>query len=226
MYRAAEFKSYFVGTVGAAPNTYNTYNSFLSRIDKAIGGLDEAIKRDGTDAILEWGRNYKEAPFDVYPSHARSVLKRYIQFSIEAENPTEDAEEQVLDQPLEPTGLAFRIEKEMQAAVRKQLSNIEPGLLEADGGTEVSTSTGRLDILAKDARGGHVVIELKAGVCPPGAIEQVLGYAQSIEEERGGKARALLIAADFPDRMRAAAKRIPSVQLLTYEFALKFEKVQ
>ena len=225
MYRVSEFKEYFIGSVGAAPNTYNTYNSYLQRIDRAIGGLDETIAKNGTDAILSWGRSYTEAPFDVYPSQARSVLKRYVQFLIDVANPTEDLAEAEA-QPLEPTGLAFRLEKEMQTGVRKQLFNIEPGLVEADDGVEVTTATGRVDILAKDLSGGLVVIELKAGICPSGAIEQALGYAQSIEEERGGKVRALLIASEFPDRMRAAAKRIPNLQLVTYEFALKFKQVQ
>jgi RecB family endonuclease NucS len=226
MYKTSEFKDYFIGAVGATPATFNTYNSFLSRIDKALGGLDEAITRDGTDAVLNWGRTTSDPPFDGYPSHARSALKRYIQFLIERQTPTEDVEIESKEEPLEPTGLAFRLEKEMQAGVRRQLANIEQGLTEADGGVELSTSTGRLDILARDAKGVLAAIELKAGVCPPGAIEQALGYAQAISEERSEEVRAILIASEFPDRMRAAARRIPNLQLLKYEFSLKFNPVK
>jgi hypothetical protein len=227
MYQLAAFKDYFLNKVGAAPNTFNTYNSFLSRIDKAVGGLDEKIAKEGTDSTLAWSRSAKEPPFDVYPSHARSVLKRYIGFLIESQSPDDDEVIENETAPLEPTGLAFKLEKEMQAAVRKQLSNLEQGLAEADGGSELSVSTGSIDILAKDKIGNYVVIELKAGRCPPGAMEQALGYAQSVSEEKNVEdVRVLLIASDFTDRVRAAAKRTIGLKLLTYEFSLRFNQIE
>lgn len=227
MYRASDFKDYFLNKIGAAPNTINNYNSFLQRIDKAIGGLDEKIASEGTDKVLEWGRTTNLPPFDVYPSHARSVLKRYVGFLIEAQSPEDDDVIETETAALEPTGLAFKLEKEMQAAVRKQLGNLEPGLVEADGGSEYSVSTGSIDILAKDNNGKFVVIELKAGKCPPGAMEQALGYAQSIaEEEEDEQVRVMLIASDFSDRIRAAAKRSVGLTLLTYEFSLRFSEIK
>ncbi|QWG21103.1 DUF91 domain-containing protein [Bradyrhizobium sediminis] len=227
MYQTAAFKDYLINKVGAAPSTFNTYNSFLSRIDKAVGGLDEKIEKEGTDKMLAWSRTATEPPFDVYPSHARSVFKRYISFLIEKQSPEDDDVIETENAPLEPTGLAFRLEQEMQAAVRKQLSNLEPGLTEADGGAEVSVSTGSIDILAKDKDGKFVVIELKAGRCPPGAMEQALGYAQSVSEEKGVQdVRVMLIASDFSDRIRAAAKRTIGLTLLTYEFSLRFNEIR
>lgn len=224
MYRVAEFRTYFLETVGAKRSSYNTYNSYLSRIDTAIGGLDESIERDGIEAVIRWGREAKTGPFLTYPSHARSVLKRYLQFIVDAETPDEeDVEtEDVLADEVEPEGAIFKLEREMQAAVRKQLSALEPGLTEADGGLEVAVATGRIDILAKDINGKLVVIELKAGNCPPGALEQALGYAEALAEERAEEVRAYLIAANFSDRIRAAAKRVKGLQLRTYEFSLRF----
>jgi RecB family endonuclease NucS len=119
-------------------------------------------------------------------------------------------------------GTIFKLEREMQAAVRKQLSMLESGLSEADGGQEVAVATGRIDILARDQDGKLVVIELKAGACPPGALEQTLGYAEALAEERGEPVRAYLVAAEFSDRIRAAAKRVSDLQLRTYEFSLRF----
>lgn len=226
MYRSAEFKDYFLNKVGAAPNTYSTYNSYLSRIDRALGGLDEKIKADGTDTIMNWAKSTDAPPFDVYPSHARSVLKRYLQFLLEAETPSDEdgPEDEIALQ--EPSGLAFRLEKEMHAAVRKQLANLESGLAAADGGTEVTVATGKIDILARDAKGKLTVIELKAGSCPPGAMEQALGYAQALSEERDEPVRVMLIASEFSDRVRAASKRVPDLELITYEFSLKFNPVK
>lgn len=229
MYRSAEFKEYFLHTVGAKRSSYNTYNSYLSRIDTAIGGLDEAISREGIDAIIQWGQTANVGPFLTYPSHARSVLKRYLQFVVEAQTPgTEDEltlDEAIEDEAEASEGVVFKLEREMQAAVRKQLAALEPGLVEADNGFEVTVATGRIDIVAKDKDGKLVVIELKAGACPSGALEQTLGYAEALAEERGEPVRAYLIAAEFPDRIRAAAKRVNDLELRTYEFSLRFDRL-
>ncbi len=229
MYKSREFREFFVREVGGPSAAYK-YNSYLRRIDQAIGGLDEAIARDGPEAVILWGRSCVEPPFDVYASDARSVLKRYVNFAVDfdpAASPitpaTELSDETDLISDVEAgSGLAFRLEREMQAAVRRQLAALEPGLVEADGGFEMSVETGRIDILAKDVAGGFVVIELKAGLCPSGAIEQALGYVQSLIDEGRHPVRAIVIASEFPARLRAAAKRIPDLRLARYEFALKF----
>ncbi|PXA81213.1 hypothetical protein DMC25_20800 [Caulobacter sp. D4A] len=232
MYRVAEFRDYFLNKVGAKRSSYNTYNSYLSRIDLAIGGLDETIGRDGIDAVINWGQTANVGPFLTYPSHARSVLKRYIQFVVEIRSPLDEMDEEdlVAGEPLideeMAEGAVFKVEREMQAAVRKQLGALESGLIEADGGVEVRVATGRIDILAKDREDKLVVIELKAGSCPPGALEQTLGYAEALAEERGEAVRAYLIAAEFSDRIRAAAKRVTGLQLRTYEFSLRFEALR
>lgn len=226
MYKTAEFKDYMLNKAGLAASTYNTYNSFLSRIDQAANGLDEALARDGTDKVLAWSRSATVPPFDVFPSHARSVLNKYIQFQIESQIPDAATEDDIVSEMREESGLAFRLEKEMHAAVRKQLSNLEAGLVEADNGKELSVSTGYIDIVARDKGGKLVAIELKAGKCPPGAMEQALGYAQALADERGEEVRVMLIASEFPDRIRAAAKRTIGLQLLKYEFLLRFDEVQ
>lgn len=229
MYRQAQFREYFVGKIGAAPNTFNTYNSYLNRIDKFCGGLDEKIAAEGIDAALSWSRAQSEGPFETYPAHARSVVKRYLQFVVEAQSPGDEEEETEIAEAvasLVTTGASFQVEKEMQAAVRKQLAALETGLTIADGGSEMTVATGRIDIVARDAGGRLVAIELKAGACPSGALEQVLGYAQALEDEAGEPVRAILIAASFPDRIRAAAKRAKGVELKTYEFTLQFGDVQ
>ncbi|OJU24269.1 MAG: hypothetical protein BGN91_06035 [Nitrobacter sp. 62-13] len=227
MYKVQEFRDYMLNTAGLAASTYNTYNSFLGRIDQAIGGLDEALARDGTDKVLEWSRTTSTPPFDVFPSHARSVLNKYIQFHIDAQSPdTQEVQEEMATDAQQASGLAFRLEKEMQAAVRKQLSNLEAGLVEDDEGRELAVSTGYIDIVARDKLGKLVVIELKAGMCPTGALEQALGYAQALSEERNEDVRVMLIASDFSDRLRAAAKRANGLQLLKYEFSLQFNELK
>jgi RecB family endonuclease NucS len=114
----------------------------------------------------------------------------------------------------------FRYERELQDAIRRQLAMVEPGLVEADGGHERSVATGKIDIVARDLAGHFVVIELKAGPCPHGALEQVLAYSSDLEAETGTPCRAILVAAQFSERIRAAAKRARDVSLVTYELQL------
>jgi RecB family endonuclease NucS len=118
----------------------------------------------------------------------------------------------------------FRYERELQAAIRRQLSLVEPGLVEADGGRERSVATGKIDIVARDEAGRFVVIELKAGPCPQGALEQLLAYASDLDGETGTRCRAILVAAQFSDRLRAAAKRVDDLALVTYELQMGFAK--
>ncbi len=108
-------------------------------------------------------------------------------------------------------------EKELKELLRAQLDRIEPGLVEADNGQEREVATGRIDITARDAQGHFVVIELKVGPCPVGALEQVLGYSADIEEETGAPCRAVLVASQFSERIQAAAKRTRDLHLVCYE---------
>jgi RecB family endonuclease NucS len=111
----------------------------------------------------------------------------------------------------------FAYEKELKSTLRRQLERVEPGLVEADGGQERAVATGKVDITARDKDGNYVVIELKVGPCPNGALEQVLAYSTDLEAETGTPCRAVLVAAQFSDRLRAAAKRARDVYLVTYQ---------
>lgn len=87
----------------------------------------------------------------------------------------------------------------------------------ADDGREREVASGRIDITARDADGNFVVIELKAGPCPAGALEQVLGYSTDLEEETGTRCRAVLVASESSLRQRSAAKRARDMHLVTYQ---------
>ena len=226
MYDREGFSAYFAKEANAAPNTLATYASFLNRIDAAAGGLDEMLDAKGAEVVAEWAKTTELEPFATYRSHARSVLKRYSLYRFQVASADDVGEEQsVVEQPsLQPieADANFLREKEMQAQVRKQLANVEPGLVAIDDGKEAVVPTGRINILARDAQGRTVVIELKAGKCPPGALEQLLAYAYDVEQEQGGEVRAMLVAGSFTDRLRAAARRAGNVDLKTYAYSLNF----
>lgn len=222
------FLDYFANVVGASANTCATYRSFLNRIDEALSGLNEALQREGAESVAEWSLTTDKEPFATYRSHSRSVLKRYSLYRLQRASSDADADIEDVDvaqaESPEPvhSDANFLREKEMQTQVRLQLNNLETGLVAIDGGQEVSVATGRIDILARDSQGRTVVIELKAGRCPAGALEQLLAYAFDIEQERGGSVRTMLVAGSFTDRIRAAAKRAGNVDLRTYAYSLSF----
>ncbi len=221
MCRKEEFRKWFAAR-DYTPNTVAAHISTLNRIDSMDEGLDERLNRLGTDGILTWAKSANTGPFESYPSNVRSALNRYLEFSVAAQAPAavDEVEESSAAGPT-----LFQLEREMQAAVRKQLQKLEAGLVEDDGGNEVVVSTGRIDIVARDKSRKLVAIELKAGMCPAGAIEQVLGYAEALSSERSESVRAYLIAGEFSDRARAAAKRVRDLKLRTYEFDIRFNSV-
>ena len=221
MYRREEFRQWFANR-GYKPTTVAAHVSTLNGLDKAFG-LDEMLSKLGTDGVLDWAQKEKSGPFENYPSNTRSALNRYIEFTVAAHAPAEINDDPDEDIAAAPT--LFQLEREMQAAVRKQLQHLEQGLVSDDGGNETVVTTGKIDIVSRDKDGRLVVIELKAGLCPAGAIEQVLGYAEALSEERKEPVRAYLIAGEFSDRTLAAARRVTGLELQTYEFSIQFNKI-
>ncbi len=225
-YKLAAFEQYFANVLGGKPTSFAKYRSFLNRTDQLAAGLDDLIEKKGIEGTRAWAKSQVDNPFDKFPSDARSIVNSYLGFVLEGSELatiTNIGTSQLED--ASPVGAVFKIEKEMQVAIRKDMAALEEGLSAVDDGIEVSTATGRVDILARDSTGMLTAIELKAGICPAGAIEQVLGYAQSLSEERGEPTRAILIASSFTDRQRAAAKRATGLKLRTYAYQLNYSDI-
>ena len=121
--------------------------------------------------------------------------------------------------------VTFGLEKDLQAALRGNIEQLEEGLVVVDAGAERTTKAGRLDILAQDNDGNLVVIELKAGRATSGSIEQVLAYMSAVEEEEGKSIRGLLVAGIFSDRIVLAARAVPNLDLVTYSFRFSFSTI-
>ncbi|WP_158255166.1 endonuclease NucS domain-containing protein [Rhodoblastus acidophilus] len=116
----------------------------------------------------------------------------------------------------------FSMERDLQAALHKEISQLEAGLVIADGGAEKAVASGRIDILAKDSSGAWVVIELKAVKAPRDAVAQLLAYMGDILAETNESVRGILIAPDFDARALSAARVVPSVKLVSYGFRFSF----
>jgi hypothetical protein len=89
--------------------------------------------------------------------------------------------------PIEETALeiTLSLERDLQEYLSRDLNQLEPGLRlftdEGLTGREVSTETGKIDILAKDSKNDLVVIELKASKASYGMLGQILSYMASIK---------------------------------------------
>lgn len=117
----------------------------------------------------------------------------------------------------------FALERDLQAALRKNLDQLEQGLSVADGGTERKVEAGFIDILARDQAGVLTVIELKAETAQPSAIAQILAYMGCIAEETGEPVRGILVAGDHHPRVALAARAIPNLSLKKYRYRFDFE---
>lgn len=117
----------------------------------------------------------------------------------------------------------FALEADMQRALRSNLGQLAPDLRVADEGSERSVATGRIDILARDAREVWWVIELKAGTASDRAISQLASYMGALGEEEDGEIRGMLVAHDFTGKATYAARAVPGIELKRYGFSFTFE---
>jgi RecB family endonuclease NucS len=117
------------------------------------------------------------------------------------------------------------LERDLQAALRENIEQIESGLAIIDGGKEKVGPSGRTDILAIDANKRIVVIELKAGQADREVVAQILSYMGDLQAETREPVRGIVIAHDFTPRAIAASKPVPSIELRKYEFNFLFKRI-
>ncbi|MTV16756.1 MULTISPECIES: endonuclease NucS domain-containing protein [Bradyrhizobium] len=117
----------------------------------------------------------------------------------------------------------FAFERDLQNYLVKNIGRIEPGLrlYEEEGITGVEFPAGgrRIDILAIDAQGSYVVLELKVSRGFDKVIGQLLRYMAWIEQnmDNSNAVRGIIVAKEITDDLKLAASRIPNVRLIEYE---------
>lgn len=122
--------------------------------------------------------------------------------------------------------VTFGLERDLQSALRANISQLESDLTIVDAGKERTTEAGRIDIAAQDSKGNLVIIELKAGLATPEVIAQVLAYMGAVAESDGVPVRGILVAGDFHKRVVWAARAIPNLELKKYSFQFSFESLK
>ena len=126
----------------------------------------------------------------------------------------------------------FAAEAHLRDYLALHLTDIEPGLqlyVQDDGtdGIEFEIEVGRIDILAVDARGTFVVIELKVNQTPDAVCGQLMRYMGWVKRHLAGgeSIRGIIIGQTISDRIRYATADLPNVELREYELSLKLRTV-
>jgi hypothetical protein len=225
-------------------NTINSQCSLASRVEQAYGSLDDHYATDRLEGVLRSlqysaADNRRGLPNpskitvggDIHNGLAslRSAVGLYRRFR-DAAGPHEPASSGLPARQSEKpasNGDSGRIgfERDLQRALRRRIDQLEPGLTIVDEGVERAVSSGYIDITARDAKGAFVVIELKAATADRSAIGQILSYMGDVAEEEGESVRGILVAHDFDQKTRAAARMVPKLVLRSYAVNFTFEEV-
>lgn len=235
----AAFETY-IQNRGLAEKTRMQRTYALKRMERAQNvDLDAEFERDQlADLIIRYSYSASDAraglpnpskmdiDSDKLLTHLRwyrSHLMDYLRFrggtayeSDESAEPESELIEQVVSR-------TFALERDLQAALRTNLDQLEEGLIVEDGGKEKQVEAGFIDILARDRSGVLTVIELKAEMAQPSSVAQILAYMGCIAEDSGSSVRGILVASDHHPRVRLAARAIPNLDLKKYSYRFAFE---
>ena len=229
---------------GYAAGTVQTQTNRAGRVEEYYGDLDEHYDNDRLRSVVEELKystederrnkpNPSKIPFsgDIRNNLAsyRNAAELYCRFRGETEDGGVDSGVSGIGAESEAEnerGQLVGLERDMQAALRGAIGDLEPGLEIIDDGAERSVASGFIDITAKDTEGVIVVIELKTGTARQRAIAQILTYMGDIaDEEPGENVRGILVAGDFDKKACAAARVVPTLSLRSYRVRFEFMTV-
>lgn len=141
----------------------------------------------------------------------------------------------VLDEEtdLPPEGSSeFAYEHDLRDYLARNLHMIEPALKlytdEGITGVEFPVGGRYIDILATDATGGYVVIELKVSKGYDRVVGQLLRYVSWIKKnqaEAGQSVRGIIIAKNISEDLRLACSELPFVSLYEYSLSVSVTQV-
>lgn len=239
------YKAWLEQQPNLAPKTITNQISHVGAVERAYGDLDELYDQGRLSAVIDQlryssadERRNKPNPSKIRTQgNLKSILgayrssaERYRMFRRETDSADVDTgnvnTEGDVESSTETPKQLFRLERDLQAALRRSIEQLEEGLEIIDSGAERSVASGFIDITAKDSQGAIVVIELKAGAARREAVGQILSYMGDMaEEEPEENVRGILVAADFNHNAKAAARMIPGLSLRSYSIRLEFQAI-
>lgn len=238
-----DYKSWLVAA-GYGANTVSTQTSLLRRLEDAYGPLEDIVQPARFQSVAhsltyssEDERRHRDNPSKLAIGGSlikalasyRSCLNLYERFLKGVPVPAiilppgADVENAAYETDTQPEKQRLALERDMQVALRRDISQLEQGLMIADDGSERLVASGFIDILARDGAGRLVVVELKAGKSDPRVIAQILGYMGDLIEEGEGPLRGIIVAHEFDTRSKSAAKAVPNLSLKRYQVTFSFE---
>lgn len=144
--------------------------------------------------------------------------------------PEGEDEEVVAEAP--STGGEFAYETDLRNYLAKNLNKLETGLrvYEEEGITGIEFPVGGrfIDILAVDAKGGLVVIELKVSRGYDRVVGQLMRYVAWIRKnlaEPSQSVRGAIVAREISEDLLLACSMVPGVELFEYELSLALKRV-
>ena len=229
---------------GYAAGTVQTQIHRAGRVEEFYGDLDQHYDQDQLRTVigeLKYSAgderrkkpNPSKIPFNGKTRNNlasyRNAVERYCKFRRETQDEEIDPGVRVpkvgiANQLVDDGGQLIGLERDLQAALRRAIEQLEPGLEIIDDGAERSVASGFIDITAMDAKGAIVVVELKTGTARQGAVAQVLSYMGDIaDEEPDHKVCGILVAGDFDKKARSAARVVPDLSLRAYRVSFEFK---
>lgn len=227
-----------------SPGTITAQLHRVGRVEDLYGSLDDLIS-NGTfqDVIDELNYTTEDARANrpnpsklIVDGNIRNNLQsyknavlRYQRFLNGTDRIFTESEDEVvvaageLAVAAEYVSQKLSLERDMQAALRRNITSLKPTLSIIDDGAERSVFSGFIDITCVDSEDDAlVVIELKAGKADSRAIGQILGYMGDLAEEEDRPVRGILVANEFDKRTRSAAKVVPTLTLIGYAIEFRF----
>jgi hypothetical protein len=148
----------------------------------------------------------------------------------DAKIPEGEDEAESIAQPTAHTEFAY--ETDLRNYLEKNLASIESGLrvYEDEGITGIEFPVGGrfIDILAIDANGALVVVELKVSRGYDRVVGQLMRYVAWIKQnlaEKGQKVRGIIIAREISEDLLLACSMVPDIELFEYELSLSLRRV-
>jgi hypothetical protein len=143
----------------------------------------------------------------------------------------EGEDEEAMGEP-SSTGGEFAYEADLRNYLSKNLNKLEPGLqiYEEEGITGIEFPVGGrfIDILATDANGDLVVIELKVSRGYDKVVGQLMRYTGWIRKnlaESHQNVRGVIVARVISEDLLLACSMVPGVELFEYELSLSLKRV-
>lgn len=98
---------------------------------------------------------------------------------------------------------------------------------EGRDGVEYPTGVGPIDILAVDAEGNFVVLELKVRKGPDRAVGQALRYMGWVNKHlaNGKQVSGVIVACNIDEKLKYAASMMPGISLLEYKLRFDLSQV-